>query len=242
MTIGHQIKLLRQSKGLTQRDLADTLYISYQAVSNWERHQSQPTADMLLAILEKYHLPHDFFITQSSQQHCMQEKEQILRGFLESLMYCASKPPSYATIAQFANLSITQICQHFPDYDALVNQFMVTVDDQIKPTVELHLIAHEDLITIFSTHMAPRLYAEREKLHLLYTRPYLKDTWLRFIKGRYKQLIQQWQPKAIDATYMLDVLITFISVWLSAVHPEPLATFQRRIQHLTRIPMQSWPQ
>ena len=54
MTIGHQIKLLRQSKGLTQRDLADTLYISYQAVSNWERHQSQPTADMLLAILEKH--------------------------------------------------------------------------------------------------------------------------------------------------------------------------------------------
>ena len=77
MTIGHQIKLPRQSKGLTQRDLADTLYISYQAVSNWERHQSQPTADMLLAILEKYHLPHDFFITQSSQQHCTQEKEQI---------------------------------------------------------------------------------------------------------------------------------------------------------------------
>lgn len=241
MTIGHQIKLLRQSKGLTQRDLVDTLYISYQAVSNWERHQSQPTADMLLAILEKYHLPHDFFITQSKQQ-CTQEKEQILRGFLESLMYCASKPPSYATIAQFANLSIAQICQHFPNYEALVNQFMVTVDDQIKPTVEMHLIAHEDLITIFSTHMAPRLYAEREKLHLLYTRPYLKDTWLRFIKGRYKQLIQQWQPKAIDATYMLDVLITFISVWLSAVHPEPLATFQRRIQHLTRIPMQSWPQ
>ena len=95
---------------------------------------------------------------------------------------------------------------------------------------------------VLANTISARLYAERQKLHLLYTRPYLKDTWLRFIKGRYKQLIQQWQPKAIDATYMLDVLITFISVWLSAVHPEPLATFQRRIQHLTRIPMQSWPQ
>lgn len=36
MTIGNQIKLLRQAKGLTQRDLADVLFISFQAVSSWE--------------------------------------------------------------------------------------------------------------------------------------------------------------------------------------------------------------
>lgn len=242
MTIGHQIKLLRQSKGLTQRDLADTLYISYQAVSNWERHQSQPTADMLHAILEKDHLPADFFITTPIQQQRMQEQAQILRGFLESLMYCAHKQPSYDTIAQFANLSITTVRQHFPNYDALIYQFMVSIDDQIKPTVEIHLLAQEDLITIFTKYMAPRLYAEREKLHLLYTRPYLKETWLRFIKLRYKQLILQCQPKVIETTYLLDILITFITVWLSAVYPEPLTTFQHRIQHLTRVPIQSWPQ
>lgn len=74
MTIGHQIKLLRQSKGLTQRDLADTLYISYQAVSNWERHQSQPTADMLHAILEKYHLPADFSSQHPSSSNACKSK------------------------------------------------------------------------------------------------------------------------------------------------------------------------
>lgn len=240
MTIGNQIKLLRQAKGLTQRDLADALFISFQAVSSWERQQSQPTADMLMTIIEKYQLPSDFFMTPTSIQKTTQEKEQILRSFLESLKYCAHTQPSYEIIAQFANLPCTIIHQHFPDYDALVNQLMISVDEQIKPIVETHLLAHDDLITTFSTYMAPRLYAEREKLHLLYTRPYLRETWLHFIKLRYQQLISQSQPNPIATTYLLDVLITFISVWLSDAHPEPLAAFQQRIAHLTHVPIQSW--
>lgn len=242
MTIGDRIKFLRQTKGLTQRDLADTLYISYQAVSSWERHQSQPTTDMLMTILEKYHLPSDFFMTPTVRQQLTQEKDQILRVFLESLKYSANKQPSFETIAQFANISVARIKQHFPNYDTLIYQFMVTVDKPIKLTVATHLNNHENLIDIFSKHVAPRLYAEREKLHLLYSRPYLKETWLRFIKLRYQQIIQQCQQQEIYATYLLEVLITLITVWLGSSQPEPLADFQKRIQHLTTVPIQAWQQ
>ena len=43
--IGQYIKELRKSKKLTQEELADKLYISRQAVSNWETGKDAPSVD-----------------------------------------------------------------------------------------------------------------------------------------------------------------------------------------------------
>ena len=41
------IKRLRMKRGLTQRELADSLYLSSQAVSKWENRQAAPDIFML---------------------------------------------------------------------------------------------------------------------------------------------------------------------------------------------------
>ena len=38
MTIGNNIKRLRIKKGLTQKDLADKIHVTFQAVSRWENN------------------------------------------------------------------------------------------------------------------------------------------------------------------------------------------------------------
>ena len=48
--IGKRIAFFRKEKGITQRELADFLHISYQAVSKWEAGKSLPTVDMLYEI------------------------------------------------------------------------------------------------------------------------------------------------------------------------------------------------
>lgn len=48
--IGKKIAFFRKEKGITQRELADTLHISYQAVSKWESGKSLPTVEMLYEI------------------------------------------------------------------------------------------------------------------------------------------------------------------------------------------------
>lgn len=48
--IGKRIAFFRKEKGITQKELANLLYISYQAVSKWELGKSLPTVEMLYEI------------------------------------------------------------------------------------------------------------------------------------------------------------------------------------------------
>lgn len=50
--IGKRITFFRKEKCITQKELADLLHISYQAVSKWESGKSLPTVEMLYAIAE----------------------------------------------------------------------------------------------------------------------------------------------------------------------------------------------
>ena len=47
MTIGNNIKKLRIKKGLTQKDLADKIHVTFQAVSRWENNLVEPSIDIL---------------------------------------------------------------------------------------------------------------------------------------------------------------------------------------------------
>ena len=42
MTLGQKIKKLRIEKNLTQKDLADRLYVTFQTVSKWENDENEP--------------------------------------------------------------------------------------------------------------------------------------------------------------------------------------------------------
>lgn len=46
MAVGETIKKLRESKGMTQEELAQKVYVSRQAVSRWETGETEPGVDM----------------------------------------------------------------------------------------------------------------------------------------------------------------------------------------------------
>ena len=47
MGVGQKIKEYRIKAGLTQKDLADQLHVTYQAVSRWENDDAEPSIDTL---------------------------------------------------------------------------------------------------------------------------------------------------------------------------------------------------
>ena len=54
MSIGTNIRRLREEKGFTQENIADALDVSFQAVSSWERDEYKPDLDKLLKLTEVF--------------------------------------------------------------------------------------------------------------------------------------------------------------------------------------------
>lgn len=54
--IGNLIKTLRKEKNLTQKELADLLGVTYQAVSKWENGKNIPDIAILKKISEEFHI------------------------------------------------------------------------------------------------------------------------------------------------------------------------------------------
>ena len=59
MNIGPKIRELRLKAGLTQKNLADTLYVTYQAVSRWEKGDTEPSFDTLKKMCEIFNCSMD---------------------------------------------------------------------------------------------------------------------------------------------------------------------------------------
>lgn len=59
MNIGKNIKTLRQAKGLTQKDLAERLNVTPQAVSRWELDVVEPSLDTLKDMCELFNITLD---------------------------------------------------------------------------------------------------------------------------------------------------------------------------------------
>ena len=56
------VKKLRKSYGLTQVELANSLNVTKQAVSNWENNNIQPSIDMLARIAKFFSVSCDYIL------------------------------------------------------------------------------------------------------------------------------------------------------------------------------------
>ena len=62
------LKLLRESRGLSQQKLADAVGISQQSINKYENHQTQPDILTLIQIADFFHTSVDFLIGHSEAQ------------------------------------------------------------------------------------------------------------------------------------------------------------------------------
>lgn len=60
--LNDNIKTLRQARGITQVELAHSLGVSKQCVSNWENDYIQPSIDMLIKIAKFFKVSTDYLL------------------------------------------------------------------------------------------------------------------------------------------------------------------------------------
>lgn len=68
MELGKRIQALRKEKGLTQNELADKLFVSYQAVSQWENGNTNPDISLLPEIAKVFDVTIDELFFEKSEE------------------------------------------------------------------------------------------------------------------------------------------------------------------------------
>ena len=84
LKIGHYIQHLRKSAGMTQKELADKLHISFQAVSKWENGDSLPDTGILLDLCDVLNTTADKLLNGGSlaaTERRLMRLEDVTTGF-----------------------------------------------------------------------------------------------------------------------------------------------------------------
>jgi len=64
MTLGQKIKKLRTDKGLTQKDLADQVHVTFQTVSKWEKDENEPDVSTLRELSKLFNCTMDYLLSE----------------------------------------------------------------------------------------------------------------------------------------------------------------------------------
>lgn len=66
MTLGQKIKELRTKNGLTQKDLADKTYVTFQTVSKWEKDENEPDVNTLRELAKLFNCSLDYLLNEDA--------------------------------------------------------------------------------------------------------------------------------------------------------------------------------
>ena len=68
MKLGQKLKQLRSSKGLTQKDLAEQLNVSFQTVSKWENNENEPDLETVKQLAKVFGCSIDYLLSDSDEE------------------------------------------------------------------------------------------------------------------------------------------------------------------------------
>ena len=78
ITTANRLYELRKQHGYSQDELADKLNVSRQAISKWERSESSPDTDNLIALAKLYGVSLDELLNYTPAKSCEESKESHL--------------------------------------------------------------------------------------------------------------------------------------------------------------------
>ena len=76
--LGEKIKQLRSAKGLTQKQLADKLFVTPQAISRWEQNEVEPSVSALSELANIFDVSLDELISGKEQQAKVVVQEKVV--------------------------------------------------------------------------------------------------------------------------------------------------------------------
>lgn len=83
MTLGEKLKHLRIKNNLTQKDLADSLHVTFQTVSKWENDTNEPDMATLKELAKLLNCPISYFYSDEEEVPVEQQEESVKQEVVE---------------------------------------------------------------------------------------------------------------------------------------------------------------
>lgn len=77
MTLGQKIKKLRNDKNLTQKELADQIYVTFQTVSKWEKDENEPDVATLRELAKLFGCSMDYLLSEEEVEAKEEKVEEV---------------------------------------------------------------------------------------------------------------------------------------------------------------------
>ena len=68
---GKRLKTLREQAGLTQQQLADRIWVSKSAISNYELLERNPSPEILIKLAKVFHVSTDYLLGMDEERHLL---------------------------------------------------------------------------------------------------------------------------------------------------------------------------
>lgn len=91
--IGNNIKRLRTQRGMTQKNLADRLFVSPQAVSRWENNEVEPSLGTVIELAKIFQVTTDEILNDDYIPPEPETVERVVEKVVEKKEYVYKEPP-----------------------------------------------------------------------------------------------------------------------------------------------------
>ena len=78
MTLGQKLRKLRNDKGITQKDLADQLHVTFQTISKWESDKNEPDLATLKEIANYFNVTLDYIASDKEAQKVEKIEKELV--------------------------------------------------------------------------------------------------------------------------------------------------------------------
>ena len=126
--IGSKIKMLRKKNGLTQEQLAESIGVSFQAVSKWENDISLPDITLVPVIA-------NFFCVSTDEVLCYDstEKDNEIKRIVDEAYECRETAPEKGIVILEEGL------KKYPDNEILLNNMLYVINYSENPDKTISL-------------------------------------------------------------------------------------------------------
>lgn len=144
MELGKKIKEIRQQHNLTQNELAEKLYVSFQAVSQWENGTTNPDINTIIELAKEFNLSLDelFDLKKSNSQ---QEQIKIKDAKEDELYILVAKGNTLKQLINYKEYVKHSDLIHV-EYDASLNSVYSHFSITVKGDVEKEVIAGDNVV------------------------------------------------------------------------------------------------